>query len=57
MKEAVGANVDHCHKTGLIRGLLCARCNKAIGWFGDDPALLEAAALYLRQRTTKREVA
>lgn len=39
---------DHDHKTGLIRGLLCHRCNTAIGLFRDDPALLRAAIRYLR---------
>lgn len=39
--------VDHCHVTGGIRGLLCAKCNKAIGLLEDDPALLRAAAEYI----------
>jgi ribosomal protein S20 len=40
--------VDHCHKTGRIRGLLCQRCNKCIGQFEDDPELLTRAIEYLK---------
>src|ERR1700676_1906664 len=36
--------VDHCHKTGKIRELLCGKCNKGIGLFQDEPELLMAAA-------------
>ena len=39
--------VDHCHKTGQRRDLLCSRCNLAIGLFDDDPDRLRAAAEYL----------
>lgn len=39
--------VDHCHKTGKIRGLLCTRCNLSIGALNDDPLLLESAIKYL----------
>lgn len=40
-------HVDHCHETGLIRGLLCNKCNSAIGYFADSPKRLRRAAAYL----------
>lgn len=40
-------HVDHCHNKGHVRGLLCDLCNRAIGLFRDDPALLRRAADYL----------
>lgn len=42
--------VDHCHKTNVIRGLLCLFCNTAIGKFKDNPELIEKAASYVRNK-------
>ena len=39
--------VDHCHKTGHVRGLLCTNCNLALGGFKDDKRVLKSAINYL----------
>ena len=41
--------VDHCHKTNVVRGLLCSLCNLAIGRFKDDKRSLIAATFYLNK--------
>jgi len=41
-------NIDHNHKTGEIRGLLCNSCNRALGYFKDNPMILYKAITYLR---------
>lgn len=40
-------DIDHCHRTGKIRGLLCARCNKTIGLLEDDGQLALNMIAYL----------
>lgn len=40
--------VDHCHRTGRFRALLCSRCNCAIGLLGEDEQTLKQAIEYLR---------
>jgi uncharacterized protein YbaR (Trm112 family) len=39
--------VDHCHKTGRVRQLLCHNCNRALGLLQDSPELLRKAAEYI----------
>ncbi len=41
--------VDHCHKTGKVRGLICLRCNAALGHAGDDSKILRALARYVER--------
>lgn len=43
------AAVDHCHASGAVRGILCRRCNSALGWVKDDPATLRRLASYLEK--------
>lgn len=44
-----GAHIDHDHKTGQVRGLLCPQCNVGLGSFKDRPELLIRAAIYLKR--------
>lgn len=41
------ANVDHCHVTNNVRGLLCNKCNTLLGMANDDVQILEKARQYL----------
>ena len=41
--------VDHNHKTGEVRGLLCSSCNTALGLLGDNPVVVESALNYLKE--------
>jgi hypothetical protein len=49
-------NVDHNHSTGQVRGLLCQKCNQALGMMDDDPLYLERAARYLRSHIAIAEI-
>lgn len=42
-------HIDHCHKSGEVRGLLCMRCNRGLAWFSDKPERLHKAAAYLEK--------
>ncbi|MCX4879649.1 MULTISPECIES: endonuclease VII domain-containing protein [unclassified Streptomyces] len=45
--SAPAAHVDHCHKTGRVRGVLCFSCNAALGQFKDRPDAIRRAAAYV----------
>ena len=38
--------IDHCHKSGKVRGMLCTACNNALGAFGDDSDVIERLSKY-----------
>lgn len=46
-KEGKPLHIDHDHKTGMIRGLLCFRCNFGLSYFGEDEIKLKKAFEYL----------
>lgn len=46
-KNSTDANLDHCHNTLIIRGLLCSKCNKGLGLFDDNIDYLKEAINYL----------
>lgn len=50
--QAYTLSVDHCHRTGKVRGLLCFRCNMGIGYLKDNQETLQAAIEYLKYATS-----
>ena len=42
-------HVDHCHATGIIRGLLCDHCNRALGILGDSQEAIRNVLAYLER--------
>ncbi len=43
----ISLHLDHDHQTGQVRGILCFRCNNALGDFDDDASLLQQAVAYV----------
>ena len=41
-------NIDHCHVTNKVRGILCKSCNYGLGFFKDNKSLLVSAIEYLK---------
>ncbi len=41
--------IDHCHKTGEVRGLLCGNCNTALGMINDSAEILTSMLEYIRR--------
>lgn len=49
-KTKTKLHVDHCHVTGIVRGLLCQRCNAGLGLFCDEPSLMMRAIEYVTSK-------
>lgn len=49
LSKSAWFNVDHCHETGKVRGILCSKCNIGLGMFKDNIASLKTAIKYLKQ--------
>lgn len=47
-KSQLRLHIDHCHKTGKVRGLLCNTCNRVLGIFEDSLDRFQSAVNYLR---------
>lgn len=54
--EQVDLEVDHCHASRIVRGLLCQRCNKVLGWLKDDSALALEMHHYLDAWNSVRDI-
>ena len=46
--EISDSAIDHNHVTGEFRGILCKKCNRALGLFEDSPYILKNALDYLK---------
>lgn len=42
-------SVDHCHKTGKVRALLCNQCNSGIGFFRESVSIMKKAISYIKK--------
>ena len=47
LEPHVKLSIDHCHKTGKVRGLLCKKCNLVLGMVNDSEEILLSAMNYL----------
>lgn len=49
--HASSANIDHCHTSGKVRGILCGHCNKGLGHFSDSMETMKKAITYLEKNS------
>ena len=48
--------VDHDHRTGKVRALLCHNCNRALGLFKDNYSILRTAAEYIKEHSESKQL-
>lgn len=53
-KQEKALDIDHCHETGVVRGLLCSNCNRMLGYAKDNRLTLKAAINYLTSSRRSR---
>ena len=51
--EGQNQHVDHCHKTGKVRGILCNNCNRGIGYFNEDIERIKQSIKYLNKHNVE----
>lgn len=54
-RSVTSLGVDHDHRTGRIRGLLCGQCNQALGLLSDDFRTVARAFRYMRAEREQHE--
>jgi Recombination endonuclease VII len=47
----VKPHVDHCHKTGRVRGILCPQCNTSLGLLNEDPKIVRGMLAYINKHS------
>jgi hypothetical protein len=55
MLRSTRPNIDHCHTTGQVRGILCLQCNLLLGHAEDKPKILETCARYLKAMASAKQ--
>lgn len=50
--DPADGHVDHCHSTGVIRGIVCQGCNLSLGHAKDDPVRLRRLADYIERQNS-----
>jgi predicted RNA-binding Zn-ribbon protein involved in translation (DUF1610 family) len=50
--EQIKPVIDHCHRTGKVRGILCSNCNTALGYLREDKVVVQRLLNYLESNTT-----